>query len=154
MAAQDERIDRILFSSSSGGTQAGLLVGVKGVGLNVRVEGIYNRKVTGLLPTVQELAAATAAKLDLDLNLTSQDFILHERYGAPGYGVITQAEREAMRLLARTEGILVDPVYTGRALAGLIDLIRQGALSSDETILFWHTGGTAGLFGRAVESLI
>ncbi len=154
LTAQNERIDRVLFSSSSGGTQAGLLVGVKGVGLDVRLEGIYNRQVTGLLPTVQELATATAARLGLDLSLAAEDFVLHERYGAPGYGVITEAEREAMRLLARTEGILVDPVYTGRALAGLIDLVRQGALPADETVLFWHTGGTAGLFGREADSLL
>jgi 1-aminocyclopropane-1-carboxylate deaminase/D-cysteine desulfhydrase-like pyridoxal-dependent ACC family enzyme len=65
--------------------------------------------------------------------------------------VITDAEREAIRLLAGSEGLLADPVYTGRALAGLIDLIRRGVYAGDETVLFWHTGGAPGLFARAAE---
>ena len=67
--------------------------------------------------------------------------------------MITDAEREAIRLLARTEGIIADPVYTGRALAGLIDLVRRRVYGPDETVLFWHTGGVAGLFARAAELL-
>jgi D-cysteine desulfhydrase family pyridoxal phosphate-dependent enzyme len=151
LAARDERVDRILFSSGSGGTHAGLLVGVKALGLGARVEGIYNDKVGGLLDKIRELAPATAAYLGLDVSFSEDDYILHEAYGASGYGVITDAEREAIRLLARTEGIICDPVYTGRALAGLIDLLRQGVFERDETILFWHTGGAAGLFPRADE---
>jgi L-cysteate sulfo-lyase len=151
LADWGERVDRIVFASGSGGTHAGLLVGVKALGLEVRVEGIYDDKVGGLLEKIQVLAPATAAHLRLDVSFTESDFILHEAYGAPGYGVITHAEREAIRLLARTEGIICDPVYTGRALAGLIDLVRQGVYDRDETVLFWHTGGVAGVFGRGDE---
>jgi D-cysteine desulfhydrase len=64
-----------------------------------------------------------------------------------GYAVIGDVERQAIRLFARTEGLLLDPVYTGRAAAGLVDLVRKGHWNRDQTVLFWHTGGTAGLFG-------
>ena len=128
-----------------------MLVGVKALGLGARVEGIYNDKVGGLLDKIRDLTPATAAYLGLDVSFGDDDYILHETYGASGYGVITDAEREAIRLLARTEGIICDPVYTGRALAGLIDLWHQGVFERDETILFWHTGGAAGLFPRADE---
>jgi D-cysteine desulfhydrase family pyridoxal phosphate-dependent enzyme len=151
LTARGERIDRIVFASGSAGTHAGLLVGVKALGLDARVEGINDDKIGGLSAKIRTLAAATAAHLGLDLSFVESDFILHDAYGAPGYGVITDAEREAIRLLARTEGILADPVYTGRALAGLIDLVRRGVYDPGETILFWHTGGVAGLFPRAAE---
>lgn len=153
LTGRSEHVDRIVFASGSGGTHTGLLVGVKALGLKTRVEGIHNDKIGDLLEKIQALAPATAAYLRVDLSFSEDDFILHESYGAPGYGVITDAEREAIRLLARTEGIICDPVYTGRALAGLIDLVRQGVFSPDETVLFWHTGGTAGLFARAAELL-
>ncbi len=153
LTGRGERVDRIVFSSSSGGTHAGLLVGVKALGLDVRVEGIDNDKVGGLLEKIKPLASATAARLGLDLSFSEADFILHEAYGTPGYGVITDAERDAMRLLARSEGIICDPLYTGRALVGLIDLVRRGVYGPDETILFWHTGGTASVFGYAAKLL-
>jgi D-cysteine desulfhydrase family pyridoxal phosphate-dependent enzyme len=153
LAERGERVDRIVFASGSAGTHAGLLVGVKALGLDVQVEGINDDKVGGLLEKIQALAIATAAQLGLDLSFSEEDFILHDTYGAPGYGVITDAEREAIHLLARTEGIITDPVYTGRALAGLIDLVRQRVYGPDETVLFWHTGGVAGLFARAADLL-
>jgi D-cysteine desulfhydrase len=117
------------------------------------VEGIHNDKTGGLLAKIQTLAGETAARLKLDLSFSKDDFILHESYGALGYGVVTDVHRDAIRLLARTEGIVTDPVYTGHALAGLIDLLRQGVYGKDETILYWHTGGTAGLFSSAAKML-
>ena len=153
LAERGERVERIVFASGSAGTHAGVLVGAKALRLEARVEGINDDKVGGLLDKIQALATATAAHLGLDLSFSKEDFILHDAYGAPGYGVITDAEREAIRLLAHTEGIIADPVYTGRALAGLIDLVRQGVYGPDETVLFWHTGGVAGLFPRAAELL-
>jgi D-cysteine desulfhydrase len=148
------QVDRIVFPSGSGGTHAGLLVGVKALGMQTRVEGIYDDNASGFLEQVRALTQATAMHLRLDLTFSEDDFILHAAYGRPGYGVITDAEREAIRLLASSEGIICDPVYTGRALAGLIDLVRQGVYGVDETVLFWHTGGTAGLFPRASELFI
>jgi D-cysteine desulfhydrase len=123
------------------------------LGLGARVEGVNVDKEEDLIDKIKALAAATAAHLGLEVSFAEQDFILHNAYGKPGYGVITEAEREAIRLMARTEGIICDPVYTGRALAGLIDLTGQGVFSPDETILFWHTGGAAGLFPRATEMM-
>jgi D-cysteine desulfhydrase family pyridoxal phosphate-dependent enzyme len=147
------RVDRIVFSSGSAGTHSGILVGVKALHMSASVEGIHNDKVGGLSAKVRTLSASTADHLGLDLQFKDSDVVLHEVYGASGYGVITDAEREAIRILARTEGIIADPVYTGRALAGLIDMVRTGAISPDETVLFWHTGGVAGLFARPVDML-
>ena len=79
------------------------------------------------------------------------DFIIHDAYLGGGYGVVGQPEREAIRLMAQTEGLLLDPVYTGRALAGLIDLIRQGRFGKEETVVFWHTGGLPALFAYSGE---
>jgi D-cysteine desulfhydrase len=148
------RLDRMVFTSGSAGTHAGMLVGAKALGLPTRVEGICDDEhADTLLLKIKKLAADTASLLNLDLSFDDSDFILHSSYGQPGYGVITPAEREAIRLLARTEGLIIDPVYTGRALAALLDLIRRGDYDSHETVLFWHTGGVAGLFPRATELL-
>jgi len=155
LQARGETIDRIVFASGSAGTQAGLLVGVKALGLAARVEGICDdANGVDLLKKIKALTLETASHLGLSLDFAETDFILHEAYGRPGYGVITIAEREAIRLLARTEGIIADPVYTGRALAGLINLIGRRVYPPTETILFWHTGGVAGLFARAAEVLV
>jgi D-cysteine desulfhydrase len=75
-------------------------------------------------------------------------------YCQAGYGVLTDAEREAVKLFARYEGLLLDPVYTGRAAAGLIDLIRKGFFGKGETVLFWHTGGQPALFADKYSSLL
>jgi D-cysteine desulfhydrase len=97
------------------------------------------------------LVAETAVSLGLDLSFVDEDFIVHDDYLGEGYGKMGPPEREAIRLAARTEGLLVGPVYTGRAMAGLIDLIRRGVFGPDETVLFWHTGGTPALFAYADE---
>ena len=151
LAARGEQVTRLVFASGSAGTHAGMLVGAKALHLDARVEGIAVEKSERLLDEIRALSAATAAHLGLDVRFSSDDYVLHDAYGTPGYGVITDAERKATRLLARTEGIIVDPVYTGRALVGLIDLVRQGIYGRDETVLFWHTGGIPGLFARASE---
>jgi D-cysteine desulfhydrase len=75
-------------------------------------------------------------------------------YCKAGYGVLTEAEREAVRLFARLEGLLLDPVYTGRAAAGLIDLVRKGSFNKSETVLFWHTGGQPALFADKYLSVV
>jgi len=151
----DTEIDRIIVPSGSAGTQAGILIGVKALGLKTQVEGVCdNADAPGSLERFKTLTAETLKYLKLDLAVVEEDFVLHGNYGEPGYAVITDAEREAIRLLARTEGIVTDPVYTGRALAGLIDLIRRAIYAPTETILFWHTGGVAGLFACASEMLV
>jgi L-cysteate sulfo-lyase len=98
---------------------------------------------------LEELVAETAASLGLDLFFASEDFVVHDDYLGEGYAKIGPPEREAIRLSAHTEGLLVGPVYTGRALAGLIDLVRRGVFGKEETVLFWHTEGAPALFAYA-----
>jgi len=79
--------------------------------------------------------------------------VAYDGYLGGGFAVMGEPEREAIRLMARHEGILLDPVYTGRAMAGLIDLVRRGEIGKDETVLFWHTGGSPALYAYADELL-
>ncbi len=144
--------DRIVFASSSGGTQAGLIVGAKACGYQGQVLGISVDKTGGhLRKTVSALLAPTAARLGLDLDFGPDDVHVNDEYLGGGYAVLTDAEREAVHLVAELEGILLDPVYTGKAMAGLLDLIRRGQIRANETVLFWHTGGTPALFAYAEE---
>jgi len=152
LAKRDLQVDRMVFPTGSSGTHAGMLVGAKALVFAGQIEGIsVSRTKKELRPRLEELVAETAAFLGLDLSFCSKDFTIHDDYLGEGYAKIGPPEREAIRLSARTEGLLVDPVYTGRAMAGLIDLIRRGVFGSDETILFWHTGGMPALFAYADE---
>jgi D-cysteine desulfhydrase len=144
------RFDRVVFASSSGGTHAGLVVGAKACGYEGQVLGISVDKTGGhLRETVSALLAPTAERLGLDLSLGPQDVLVDDRFMGGGYAVLTDAEREAVRLVASSEGILLDPVYTGKAMAGLMGLIRQGEIGAGERVLFWHTGGSPALFAYA-----
>jgi len=141
--------DHIVLASSSGGTQAGLTVAARALNYRGRILGIsVDLPADPLRRRMAELATATADHLGLPLTFAPEDFAVEDGYRGGGYGVISDLEREAIRLLARTEGLLLDPVYTGRAFGGLIDLIRRGVFSPQERVLFWHTGGVAGLFAR------
>ena len=151
LAAQHEQIDRIVVVSGSGGTHAGILAGVKALKLPTQVIGMNNFAVPDITNTVRNIAQDTADLLNQPLTFTDADLTLYDACGTHSYGVITAAEREGIRLLARTEGILLDPVYTGRAFAHLLSLIRTGAFGQDETLLFWHTGGFPGLLARAAD---
>jgi len=140
----------IVFASSSGGTQAGLMVGkalfkavynILGIGIDKdEIEGVSLEKY------ILNLANQTATAVDLDKQFSIQDVHLNNDYLGKGYGVVSAAEKEAIDLLARYEGILLDPVYTAKAMAGLIDLIRKGRYTKTEKVLFWHTGGAPALF--------
>ncbi len=152
LAERSLQISRVVFPTGSGGTHAGMMVGAKALGFAGHVEGIsISRTKDALKPRLEELVADTAAFLGVDPSFANEDFIIHDDYLGEGYAKIGPPEREAIRLAARTEGLLVDPVYTGRAMAGLIDLIRRGVFGPDETVLFWHTGGTPALFAYADE---
>jgi D-cysteine desulfhydrase len=146
--------DRVVFASSSGGTHAGLVVGAKACGYEGQVLGISVDKTGGhLCETVSALLAPTAERLGLELSLSPEDVHVDDRFMGGGYAVLTDAEREAVRTVARSEGILLDPVYTGKAMAGLMGLIRKGEIGAHERVLFWHTGGSAALFAY-VEGLL
>lgn len=139
--------DHVVVASSSGGTQAGMVVGVRALASPVQVHGIsIDLAETTLVDNLVDLGQRTADLLRLDLALARQDFIVHDGYLGGGYGVLGAPEREAIALLARSEGLLADPVYTGRALAGLLDLVRRGRFAADETVVFWHTGGLPAIF--------
>ncbi len=142
--------DRIVFASSSGGTQAGLIVGARACGYGGQVLGISVDKTGGFLrETVAALLAPTAAHLGLDLSFGAEDIHIDDNYVGGGYAVLTHVEQEAIRRTARLESIILDPVYTGKAMAGLMDLIRRGSISAGERVLFWHTGGTPAVFAYA-----
>lgn len=148
--------DWIAFASSSGGTQAGLILGARLTGFKGKVLGIsIEYKSEPFSVQIADLVNQTAKELECNWSVTHKEVLINDAYCQAGYGVLTSAEIEAVQLFARTEGILLDPVYTGRAAAGLIDLIRKGFFKPEEKILFWHTGGTPALFAEPYsQSLI
>jgi D-cysteine desulfhydrase len=150
MLAQDLRFDAMVVASSSGGTQAGLALGARLLGYTGRIVGIsIAESAEPFRARIAELANGTAALLDLRAVFTPEDITVTDAYLGGGYGVVGDLEREAIALAGHTEGLLVDPVYTGRALGGLIDLIRNEEFLPGERVLFWHTGGIPALFAYA-----
>jgi 1-aminocyclopropane-1-carboxylate deaminase/D-cysteine desulfhydrase-like pyridoxal-dependent ACC family enzyme len=147
--------DWIVFPSSSGGTQAGLILGARLYGYLGKVLGISVDEPADVLKArVAMLSGMTADLLAERMAFSPEDVLVEDSYLGGGYGVLGEPEREAIRLFARLEGLLVDPVYTGRAAAGLIDLIRKGFFPRGETVLFWHTGGTPALFADRYLDLV
>jgi D-cysteine desulfhydrase len=144
---QNVHADWIVFGTSSGGTHAGLVLGQRLFGYKGRVLGIsIDETEDDLKNHVSKLASQASEKLGERINFTRDDVLANDKYCQSGYGVFGEGEREAIHLFARHEGLLLDPVYTGRAAAGMIDLIRRGFFKKDETILLWHTGGQPALF--------
>jgi len=144
---QNANADWIVFGTSSGGTQAGLVLGQRVFGFKGNILGIsIDESKEWLQSHVSKLASDASEKIGERLVFDPADVLANADYCRAGYGVLTDAEREAVRLFAKYEGLLLDPVYTGRAAAGMIDLIRQGFFKKDETVLFWHTGGQPALF--------
>jgi L-cysteate sulfo-lyase len=141
-------IDRVVTATGSAGTQAGLVVGLDGMNAGVPVLGIGVR-----LPkdrqeaNVHRLAEATADFVGMRGGVARSSVVANCDYVGPGYGQPTPGMTEAVLMLARLEGVLLDPVYSGKGMAGLIDLIRKGEIRMGETVVFLHTGGAVGLFG-------
>ncbi len=152
---QNVEADWIVFGTSSGGTHAGLVLGQRIFDFKGKVLGISIDEPEEWLKTrVSQLASGASEKLGARIEFSRDDVLASEEYCSAGYGVLTDAERESVRLFARHEGLLLDPVYTGRAAAGMIDLIRRGFFKRDETILFWHTGGQPALFAEKYANKI
>jgi D-cysteine desulfhydrase family pyridoxal phosphate-dependent enzyme len=144
---QGVKVDWIVFGTSSGGTHAGLVLGQRVFGFEGKVLGIsIDEPVDQLKSNISALATKASEKLGKRIDFTGDDVLANDNYCQAGYGVFGAGEREAIKLFASNEGLLLDPVYTGRAAAGMIDLIRKGFFKKDETILFWHTGGQPALF--------
>ncbi len=153
----DIEISHIVFASSSGGTQAGLLTGKVIYQKKFEVVGInIDKDESGDMPfkdTVHQLSNSTLEKMQINHHFSKNEIILRDEFVGRGYGVVGELEREAITLLAKYEGILLDPVYTGRAMGGLIKMIRDKEFSRQDTVLFWHTGGAPALFSYAKEML-
>lgn len=148
------KLTRIIFASSSGGTHAGLAVGAALTEFDGEVLGIsIDEDSDSLCESVAEIATETAELLGLDRAFLAEDIHANADYLGEGYGVMGEREREAIELFAWHEGILLDPVYTGRAAAGMIDLIRRGEIEKNGAVLFWHTGGTPALFAYSEQLL-
>lgn len=141
--------DWIVFATSSGGTQAGMLLGARETGSQAKILGMsVDKPAREFSETIAEIANAGAELLHLETNFQPEEILVNDSYCAAGYGVMTAVEKEGILLFAHHEAILLDPVYTGRAAAGLIDLIRQGFFKPNDKVLFWHTGGTPALFAE------
>ena len=142
------RIDHVVHAAGSGGTQAGLVLANKILGSKADVVGISaepNLKDELVEKTI-EIANATVKKLHAGISVDSDDVILNEDYAGEAYEVPTSEALDAISLVAKTEGILLDPIYTGRAMAGLIDLTRRCLFRKDDNVVFLHSGGTPALF--------
>jgi L-cysteate sulfo-lyase len=141
------RIDYLVHATGSTGTQAGLLAGLEGANTGIPVIGISVRQPKARQEdAVYALAQATADHLGVKGGIDRSRVVAYDDYVGGGYGVPTPAMVEAVALTARCEGILLDPVYSGKGMAGLIDLVRKGFFRREDNVVFLHTGGATALF--------
>jgi D-cysteine desulfhydrase family pyridoxal phosphate-dependent enzyme len=155
LLAQGAAPDWIVFASSSAGTQSGLVLGARIFSFPGKVLGIsVDEPQQALQAHVATLASETSARLGERIDFTPDEILVNADYCTSGYGILTDGEREAIRLFASREGLLLDPVYTGRAAAGMIDLIRKGFFRKDATVLFWNTGGQPAIFATQYRDLL
>jgi L-cysteate sulfo-lyase len=145
---QQLRIDHVVHATGSAGTQAGLVTGFRATNSNIPVLGIgVNAPRDIQEERVYQLAAKTAAYIGAEGVVAREDIVANCDYIGDGYGIPTESMKEAVLLLARLEGLLFDPVYSGKGLAGMLDLIRKGHFEPEDNIVFIHTGGSVALFG-------
>ena len=148
--SQNIPVDWIIVASSSGGTQAGLVCGARLAGFQGKILGIsIDEPAMRLQSHIAQLASATYALENKPIEFQPEEVLVNEDYCTPGYGVFTNLEKNAIKLFAEFEGLLLDPVYTGRAAGGLLDLVKKGFFNNNDRILFWHTGGQPVLFASA-----
>lgn len=140
-------LSHLVHATGSGATQAGLAVGAKALADGSRVVGIsVSEEKEAFAKIVLNIAGQTERALGLSPGLTRNDVIVLDEYVKDGYGVLDKSVAEAVRLLFIKEGIVLDPVYTGKAMAALLDLVKKGYFKKQDKILFFHTGGTPALF--------
>ena len=143
---QGLNIDRIAVASGSSGTHAGLVSGIYGCNLNIPVVGInVSRDSEEQNPIVYKLIQKLTDHLSINQDIPKESVVTFGDYWRPKYSVPNKKMVEAVNLVAQKEGILLDPVYTGKAFAGLIDLIRSGYFHKNENVMFIHTGGSTAL---------
>ncbi len=154
---ETQKIDHIVFASCSGGTHAGMVLGKQIYNTEPEIIGISIEKdMTGEIPLKEHIvtvANGAAELLETTQKITGQDVTLIDGYNEAGYGVVTSQEVNAISVLAKSEGIFLDPVYTGRAFAGLLDLLKKGYFQKGSKIMFWHTGGAPANFHYADQIL-
>jgi L-cysteate sulfo-lyase len=152
---RDLRIDCVVVGSGSTGTQAGLVCGLEGANSGIDVLGICVRRPQAPQEeAVHQTASATAEHLGIKARIDRARVIANGDYVGEGYGIPTAGTLEAIRIAAEQEGLLLDPVYTGKAMAGLIDLCRQSFFTKDQNVVFFlHTGGMAALFAYEADLL-
>lgn len=140
-------ISHFVHATGSGSTQAGLAVGAKTANADIRVVGIsVSESREDLVPIIKKIGLETVESLDLDIVFADTDIIIRDEYIKEGYGKVDKDTAEAIRLLFMTEGIVLDPVYTGKAMAAFVDLVKKGGFKKGEGVVFFHTGGTPALF--------
>ena len=145
-------IDHVVHATGSAGTQAGLIVGLKATSSNIPLLGIgVNAPKDAQEEKVWKLAVETADYVGAPGCVQREDIVANCDYVGDGYGVPTESMNDAVMLLARLEGLLFDPVYSGKGLAGMIDLVTTGYFAGAKSIVFIHTGGSAGLFGYSAQ---
>ncbi len=151
---QQVRPDWIVFASSSGGTQTGMVLGAHWFGYKGRLQGIsVDPQAAPLRTIIADLAAETVQAMTEEATIPKDAIRIDDRFLGAGYGRPGEMEREAIHLFARQEGILLDPVYTARAAGGMLEMIRRGEIGVSESILFWHTGGIPAVWAYAREIL-
>lgn len=144
------RADVIAHASTSGGTQTGLLTASRWSRAGATVIGISaGPPRETVVQRVVGIARDLGRVVRTEWEIHPEDVVVYDDYVGEGYGIPTPETIDAIKMTARTEGILLDPVYTGKAMAGLVDLIRRGVVARDQTVLFWHTGGQPALFAHA-----
>ncbi len=151
---QGAPLTHLVLASGSGSTHAGIVVGAKAAAPEVEIIGVSTRasQAEGEA-NVLGLARKTVAAMDLDLEIEPGDVTVLDGYVGGGYGILYPAVVEAIATLARTEAIFLDPVYTGKAMTGFLDLIRKKRFAPDDAVCFLHTGGTPALFPYREEIL-
>ncbi len=144
--------DALVVASSSGSTQAGLVAGVRVFAYPTEVVGIsVDEPQNVLVPRIARLIQGVSDVLDVPITVALDEIVVEDRFIGEGYARVGTLEREAIRLLARLEGLLLDPVYTARAFGGLVQLIREGRWRRGQRVLFWHTGGIPALWAFLPE---
>ena len=135
-----------IYMCSGGRTQAGVLLATKALGRDCQIVGIEPSHEKDTALTISQLVTDSAARLGLDVSCSPDEVFNYSDYVGEAFGVVTERSLEAVRLIAETEGIILEPIWTGKAMAGLIDHIRRGVIGPGETVVFIHTGGQPVLF--------
>ena len=155
LAEQGTNVDWIIHASSSGGTQAGLAAGIRLFNYPARVLGISIDEGRATLQNrVARLASDVTELLGYKQEITDEEILVNDAFLGEGYGIVNKNDLRGIKLFAQYEGILLDPVYTGRAGGGLIHLVENGYFLQDEKVLFIHTGGSPALFAEQYEARV